>query len=174
MNSIAATLLPGAKIAKNYLESLVKDIPEDVFSRIPRVSDTEITANHAAFHIGHLALYPAKTALLLELDQSDVSAPDNYEALFLKGTACVDDPEGNVYPIKAELCQQCFSTWDKIFAMLPEVSDEVFLKDNPIEAARDRFQTAGQFASFLLHAHTMVHCGQISTLRRVLGLPSLF
>jgi hypothetical protein len=61
----------------------------------------------------------------------------------------------------------------KVAEVLPDVSDETFARDNPMEGRfREVFPKVGTAVNFLCTSHLMMHLGQISTWRRAIGLAS--
>ena len=84
-------------------EMLCADIPEDRFARFATKNGTPIVSNHPAFIIGHLCLYTAYTVEAITGSVGDAAHPDTYPELFIKGTSCRDDPDGDIYPGKDEL-----------------------------------------------------------------------
>ena len=52
-------------------------------------------------------------------------------------------------------------------------STETFAADNPMEGRmKEMFPTVGVAVNFLVNNHVMMHLGQISTWRRLMGLGS--
>lgn len=174
MNIISTTLVPGLKSALKYSHALLADIPDDIYARKIEVNGKPLEAVHPAFHVGHLGTYPTKVYTLLGIDTAQVAHPKEWDALFVKGSVCHDDPDGSLYPARKALETHFFDSYQHMTKTLPSVSDEVFVKENPFEASRERFETAGQFAAYLLGAHILGHLGQLSTWRRVAGLGSVY
>lgn len=174
MTKIATLLLPGLRSARQYSEDLLKSIPDEMYARKIKVNGKVLEALHPAFHIGHLATYPQKILTLLQQDITAVAHPKEWDEIFIKGSTCYDDPDNTIYPVRAEIEKQFFASHDKLLEIVPAVPDEVFFEQNPFEASRARFETAGQFAAYLLGAHIMTHLGQLSTWRRCAGLDPVY
>jgi hypothetical protein len=155
---------------RGYADRLVKDVPEKLFSRLPVVNGQLLNINHPAFVLGHLSLYPIQLAEMSGLLRDGMEIPETYPSLFKMGVACVDDPDGSVYPSKSELIEQYFRATDTLEAKIVEISESVL--DEPLKdaARREKFGTVGSFLAYLLLAHPQVHFGQISAWRRCMGL----
>ena len=57
------------------------------------------------------------------------------------------------------------SVYGDLIANAPSVPAETLSAENPLERARDRFPTAGEFAEYLLTGHLGYHLGQLSMWR---------
>jgi hypothetical protein len=148
-----------------YAERLLADIPEDRFAHMPFPK-----LNHPAFNVGHLSLYPNRLFTMLGRPDLVIDKP-GYPALFQAGTECVE--QDGRYPSKDELVSYYLERYRAMLAHLPEISDETLARDNPVEGrSREMFPTIGAAMCFLLNNHHMVHLGQISAWRRVMGLGS--
>ena len=149
-----------------YGEMLVKDIPADKFAHMPIPN-----LNHPAFCIGHLSLYPNRVLNMVGKSALIVDKP-NYTALFVAGTPCVE--QDGRYPAKDEIVAYYLDRYRAIEKVLPEISDEMLRRENPIEGRlRELFPTIGSAMCFLLNNHHMTHLGQVSAWRRVMGLGSV-
>ena len=61
----------------------------------------------------------------------------------------------------------------KVAELLTELDDSVLAGPNPVEGVfKERFPVLGQAVLFLCNNHQMMHLGQISAWRRVMGLGS--
>jgi len=163
-------ILPGAKQVRAYAERLTKDIPENLAATKPVVEGKLIDINHPVFVFGHLSLYPVQIANMLSLPSESMGIPEGYPALFKIGAPCLDDREKKVYPAFEEVRAHFFRATDELLTRFAEV-DPVHL-DIELEepGRRERFQTAGAFAAYILLAHPQVHLGQVSSWRRCMGL----
>jgi hypothetical protein len=163
-------LKPGVKAVRGYAERLVKDVPDSQFGRLPVVNGQLVNINHPAFVLGHLSLYPIQLAEMSGLAGAGMEVPETYPTLFKMGVACVDDPQGAVYPSKAELVERYFGAYDALVERIAQITDSVL--DEPLKdsARREKFGTVGAFLAYLLLAHPQVHFGQISAWRRCMGL----
>lgn len=167
MGLIASALVPGGRLALGYSEVLLKDVQAADFARFPK----GIHTNHPAFVYGHLAVYPDR--VLEMIGRPDLAAPDQaYVDLFSAGKECVDDASGTIYPAMEAIVARFKSRHETALAALAETTDEVLARVNPNEKMRDRFPTLGAMATFLFSGHMMIHLGQVSAWRRIMGLGS--
>ena len=163
-------LMPGAKAATVYAEKLLTGITPEDFARKPKVGDVVVEMNHPAFVYGHLSVYPALIAELLELNIEGIAPTSAYRELFQKGAVCSDDVEGTIYQPMTEITEFYFRTHEALFPRLSEVKTDVLHKPLADPDRRSRFGTVGAFASYVLLAHPQVHLGQLSSWRRCMGL----
>ena len=171
--SIAGPIIAdAASVATKYADRLLKDIPQERFPRFSTPGDKTVTANHPAFIFGHLCLYPLKVVELLGGDTSDVQPPKEFEELFSKTATCVDDPDGTVYP-DAETIQKFFvKSYEHASNALRKASDEQLAAENPIDTPMKQLcPTLGSLLNFYMVGHVTTHLGQLSTWRRMEGMP---
>lgn len=162
--NFGSIIAPPLRMTLGYADKLVQSIPADKFSHMPRAD-----LNSPAFCVGHLALYASRVAEML--GNNDLGAPPaGYEDLFKNGAPCVD--RAGFYPAKEALVAECMKGWSKVADILPGVDDATFAKPNPIPQMAERLPTIGAMVSFMCLAHNMMHLGQISAWRRVMGLGS--
>ncbi len=175
--SAAATVAPITLNASHYItqcllrsigfaERVVSDIPADKFAfrAVPG-------ANHPAFIVGHLSLYPNRIFTLIGRKDLIVDRP-GWPEMFQAGTPCSDD--ASKYPSKDVLVTAMLDGYRKVAEVLPTVSDEPLARDNPMEGRmREIFPKVGIAVNFLCNNHLMMHLGQISTWRRAIGLGSV-
>ena len=154
-------------------QGLAASIPADRFGRLCAGVSGPVQANHPAWVFGHLCLYPGRVATLLGVDAGEVLPPDGWEELFGPGAACVDDPEGSVYPGKDELLERYAALHDAVRGVIADVDDAKWAEETPVERYRGRFPTVLTAVAFLMGSHAMLHLGQVSTWRRVEGLASV-
>ncbi|MSR44941.1 MAG: DinB family protein [Phycisphaerales bacterium] len=161
---LGSSLAPALKMSMGYAEKLLVSIPADQFAVMPK-SDL----NSPAFCIGHLALYAPWVCEMMGHPQAD-ALPSTYEPLFKNGAPCVATP--GHYPSKDELVIHFTKGWNRVALLLPTVADAQFAKPNPVAHMVERAPTIGALVSFMCLAHNMMHLGQISAWRRVMGLGS--
>ncbi len=165
---IAASATPGILMARRLLAGVT---PQN-YARLARPGGVVVPSNHAAFVLGHLALYPARTMERLGRRDPGVECPAAYVALFEAGVECRDDPDGSIYPSLEELSERYFSGYEKAQRAVHDAADEVFSAPNPAEGrSREMLPTLGAVFAFYLGGHVMNHLGQLSAWRRCLGLP---
>lgn len=167
MGLISSAIVPGARLVLGYSEALLKDVKAADFARFPK----GIHTNHPAFVYGHLAVYPDR--VLEMIGRTDLASPDqHYVDLFSAGKECLDDASGTIYPSMEAIVARFKSRHEAALAALTETTDEVLARANPNEKMRDRFPTIGAAAAFLFSGHMMIHLGQASAWRRIMGLGS--
>lgn len=163
-------IVRGAVNTKGYGERLLKDIRPEQFARKAAVNGKVIDLNHPAFNYGHLCLYPAQLAKMMDLATTDMEVPDSYWDLFKVGSPCIDDVNGSVYPAMDELTQRFTKSYSAIIEAFPTAKSDVFDRELEEPGRRERFGTVGGFVSYILLAHPQSHFGQVSAWRRCMGL----
>ncbi len=175
MGSIGQTIVAPAQLTKNYVEPMLKGVTPERFARLAVCNGKTINANHPAWVLGHLAYYHHKILGLVNKPAGITQPPAGYEELFKNGTECRDDAEGKIYPKMAELTKFYFDTFPLTIDAVANADDALLLDANPGEGRmKELFPLRGQIIAFLLSGHPMSHLGQISTWRRIEGLPSAF
>lgn len=169
-STIGSMIAASARLSMGYAERLSKDVSADQFASFARMGDTVVEANHPAFIFGHLALYPCRIVADLGGDATATTPDADAEKLFSHEAVCIDDPEGKLYPAKDVLVQRLMTNTDAAIAALENADDDQFRVVNPNERMRAKFGTIGAMHGFYLGGHVMLHMGQLSTWRRVLGM----
>lgn len=161
---IAEIIVPGARMTLKLAQAMNADIPADKFARKPQGADT----NHPAWAMGHLSLYGD---LIVELvGRAELAAPnETFTELFKAETACRDDADGSLYPSKADIMARFLERMNTAIDAVGQADDAALSAVNESRLA-DRFPTTGAAANFLLGHHVMMHLGQVSAWRRMMGL----
>lgn len=170
-STIGPIIADSANLGLAYADRLLQAIPPTRFAMMAKVGDERIEANHPAFLLGHLSLYPCRVVAQLGRDASAVEPTAEETELFSKDAKCVDDPEGQIYPAMEKINERFFAAYRAAIDAVAQADDDVFLRENPNEAMRQRFATIGSMHAFYLGGHLMLHLGQFSTWRRAIGLP---
>ena len=171
MGEFAETLVRGGRMCIGLSEKLLTDVTPQIFARKPSFGGKVIEANHAAFHFGHLALYPSRWLELVGLDGKPAAAPANFADLFNAGKECKDDPSGTIYPAMKTITEAYFNNYKTALETLARLDDGKLREPNPREGRmREMFPTVGGMLLFYINNHTMLHLGQLSTWRRCFGL----
>lgn len=168
---IGQLIADAAELALGYSERLLVGITADQFARLANVSGTVIQSNHPAFVFGHLSLYPSRVVEQLGQDASAITPSDDYSDLFGPKAQCVDDPQGTIYPPMDEVVAKYFAHHRRAIEVVKQADDSLFAEINPVEAARAKFGTLGSAHAFYLGGHLMLHIGQLSAWRRMIGMP---
>lgn len=125
-------------------------------------------ANHAAWQLGHLISSEHRIAEMFGAKMPPL--PDNFEKNHSKETASSD--EKSIFLSKAEYLK----TWEEqrkaALATIANLSEADLEKPSP-EAFRQFVPKVADLA-LLLALHEMMHMGQLTTVRRVLGKPHVF
>ena len=166
-NSIADSL----ELGVDYAEKLLKDVTPDKFARLASLGGSPIQSNHGAFIYGHLSLYAPQVTMHLGDVAPEIVIPDGFEKLFSKDATCVDDPAGDIYPSQEQVTRCFIDGYRKTCAALREVSNEPLEQVNPTPGRLgERFPTVGSVVAFYCGGHLMLHLGQMSAWRRMMGL----
>ena len=165
MPTIAEYIVPSALTSRAYAEAILKGVAPAQFARIPKGVHT----NHPAWVYGHLSTYPDK--LLPMIGRPELAKPrEDFDPLFANKTEPKDDPNNTIYPPMDVITKHYFDRTDALINALRAAPDEALAKPNPMTQMADRFPTVGAMTDFMLGAHTMMHLGQISAWRRMMGL----
>jgi hypothetical protein len=168
--SIGSMIAASCRLSLGYAERLLTDVTADRFARFARVDGTVVESNHPCFALGHLSLYAPRVVSELGGDASAVTPSDNDVSLFSKDAKCQDDPQGTIYPPMDEVIAKFRAAHEAAIETLESADDTLFRQPNPNEAMRGRFPTVGAMHGFYLGGHMMVHLGQLSAWRRMMGL----
>lgn len=166
-NTVASVILPAARTSRALGEALLKGVRTEDFARHPK----GVLTNHPAWVYGHLSIYP--DWMLGMIGKPELTRPrEGFEPLFANKTECKDDPSGTIYPAMETITSHFMERMDAVIKAVAETDDAVFAKPNPSDAMKDRFPTVGAMVSFMLGSHCMMHLGQVSAWRRIMGLGS--
>jgi hypothetical protein len=161
---IARTIIPGAKRSHGYAQTLLAGIDPEAASRFPK----GVKTNHPTFVYGHLAIYP--DLIFSQLGREDLAKPDaRFEEVFSPYVECEDDPTGAKYPKFSEVTSRYTERTEALLKFLETADDDTLAAANP-GPMKEMFPTVGAQIAFMLQSHTMMHLGQISAWRRVMGL----
>ena len=156
-------------ISLGYAQQLLNDVPADKFARFATVGDKTVISNHPAFVYGHLSLYGTRIAE--QLQAASHALPESYVELFSKDATCVDDPAGSIYPPMDEITRHFFASYEAAAQAIPTASGEMYAQPNPgTGPMAKRFPTLGSMHNFYVGGHFMMHMGQVSAWRRMMGL----
>lgn len=157
------------ELSLTYGERLLKDVSSDKFARYATVGGVVIEANHPAFSYGHLSLYGPR--ILAQLGVPGPVVPAEFESLFSKDAKCVDDPDGTLYPPMDRITDAFFEGYRAAVTVFRSLPDSALEVPNPMEGPQAvRFPTLGSLQNFYAGGHIMMHLGQVSTWRRMMGL----
>lgn len=168
-HSTGNTIADSLQLTLKYAEVLLKDVKADSFGRFATADGKLIESNHPAFIYGHLTLYAHR--IMEELGKPLEELPAAYEEHFAKGCVCKDDADGTLPEMKT-ITENFFNSWNAVVELMREVDDETLQQPNPNEGMAKRFPTLGSVHNFYSSGHNMMHMGQVSAWRRMMGLGS--
>lgn len=172
MHTIGPTIADSAEMGPKYAARLLKDIPAERFARMAAPGGTTVDANHPAFILGHLCLYPVKVLELLGLDTTPAVPPPGFDDVFSKNAKCTDDETGTLYPAHEAIVAFFETSYAAALAALRSASDEQLLAENPVDTPMKQVcPTLGSLLAFYMNGHVMTHLGQLSTWRRMEAMP---
>ncbi len=148
------------RFARSILDGLFKGFPADKLTYQPAMTD-----NHVIWTLGHLAVTNQWFAGLL--DGQPATLPGTYDQLF--GYKSKPNPDLAVYPPLDEVQRHYEATFTRLIRAAESLRDE----DLAVSCAAESGGFAKDKAEVLERAawHEGWHGGQISSLRRSLGLP---
>ena len=167
--SIGIMIAESAKLSLGYAQNLLKDVPADKFARFAPGQDGLIDSNHPAFIYGHLSLYSPRVVEQLGGDASNLVPTDKFVELFSKDAKCIDDPDGIIYPAMDEITERLVAAQEAAIAAVASATDDALTAANE-NSMKERFTTVGSMMAFYLGGHFMIHMGQMSAWRRMMGL----
>ncbi len=171
MSLMTDTVTAAAERGLALADMLLQGVSQDTFARLPFKDGGPIRTNHPAFIYGHLSLYPGRILMLAGEDQGDLQAPEAFEKVFVAGAACLDDPDGTIYPGMDEVITRFKTGYPRAIEFVRGLDDERFAgKHHGNDRYQQFFPTLGIATTFMLTSHVMMHLGQMSAWRRCMGL----
>lgn len=167
---IGQMIAESANMGITSMHKLLNGVAPEQFARLAVPGDQPVQSNHPAFILGHLSLYPSRVVADLGGDATAIEPSEKYNALFSPAATCLDDPQGTLYPPMAEIVSKFDAAYQTAIDVLGQARDDQFSRENPNERMRSRFATVGSMHAFYLGGHTMIHVGQFSAWRRMMGL----
>jgi hypothetical protein len=167
---IGIMIAESLQMSLRYAESLAEGISSAEFGRQARVDGHVVDSNNPAWVFGHLAIYAPRIVTELGNDASTIAVDEAWEAVFSPKTKSEDDIEGSRYPAKEVLVEKLLRGYGLAMESLRAADDAKFTAENPNERMRARFATVGGMHGFYCGGHFMIHMGQISAWRRMMGL----
>lgn len=172
MGQFGAMVADAASVSQRYAKRLLVGIPADRFARFAAPSNQVVESNHPAFILGHLSLYPLNVVKLLGLDTAPVQPTDRFSVLFSKDAKCKDDAHGIIYPSMQEVSKVFFDSYELALAAMRDAPDLQLAAENPVDTPLKQVcPTLGSMLAFYLTGHVATHLGQLSTWRRMEGMP---
>jgi hypothetical protein len=147
-----------------YCRVLLADIPDERMTEQPVPG-----VNHPAWVLGHLAWTADGT---LEKLGGQKALPAEGGVLFGAGSK-PSDARGD-YPPKDELLRAVEQSYQQLRQKAAAASPEQLSRPTTNPRAKETLPTMREMVAFLLTGHMGVHLGQLSSWRRMIGLPPLF
>ena len=145
-------------------QRLLSEIPDERMTEQPLPG-----VNHPAWILGHLALTADGVG---EMFGGKITLPAEWRTLFGQGTQPSSVRSG--YPSKSELLRAFEECHHRLREQVAAAGPELLAQPTTNPRAREAFPTLKELAAFILTGHVGVHLGQLSSWRRMIGLPPTF
>ena len=149
-----------------YAQALITDIPDELFASQPIPGPT---INHPAWVLGHMSTGNDYACVLL--GKNTTVCPPTWEALF--GNNSEPKSDRSLYPSKQVLFDKFAQSSQHVIQALQSTPPSALTVPltGPLSSF---FPTVGDFVLYDVTSHAGTHLGQISTWRRLKGMPRLF
>jgi len=145
---------------------LVADLSDDQLTVQPAPK-----TNHPAWVLGHLLQVDHAFLSLITGQPMPAWIDDTWKAIYGAKSEPVADK--SKYKPKQWYIERLAPLREQIIARLKQMKPEDFLAPHPDPARRERFPTVGHAVMLYGTWHEAYHSGQLSTWRRVQGLPAV-
>jgi len=155
------TILHLYTFQRGYISMLVDDIPDNQFSHQPKGFP-----NHPAWQIGHLAWAADGLCQLL-------GGPPGFNQVWTDtyGMNTIPVADRGAYPPKADLIAMLDDRRTNAATLLHAATPQFLAQPNPLERLAPMLPTRGHMALFLAIFHESTHLGQLSSWRKLAGMP---
>ncbi len=147
-----------------YGRRLLNEIPDERMTEQPLPG-----VNHPAWILGHLALTADGVG---EMFGGKRTLPAAWSTLF--GQASQPSSVRSGYPSQSDLLRAFEECHHRLRERAAAAGPELLAQPTPHPRAREAFPTLKELAAFILTGHIGVHLGQLSSWRRMIGLPPMF
>ncbi len=147
-----------------YCRMLVDDIADERMTEQPLPG-----VNHPAWVLGHLALTTDMAAGLLGVEKV---LPGAWAPLFGPGSKV--SASRTDYPSKEELLRAVEQGFERVRAQAAAATPEQLARPTTGPPMKEILFTVKDGVALLMTGHLGVHLGQLSSWRRMIGLPPLF
>lgn len=147
-----------------YLNALLADLPKDKLAAQPSG-----LKNHPLWTLGHLLIAADGSAAMLG---AAAVCPAEWKPLFGMGSKPVADIAA--YPPMDAIMNTLVAARSNLGKAFLAASDADLARPNPVERMAGMFPTIGTQIALGMVSHESVHLGQLSSWRRVMGLPVIF
>ncbi|MCC6680365.1 MAG: DinB family protein [Phycisphaeraceae bacterium] len=162
MNVWIESLLLAWQRNADYGRKLVADLTQEQMLVQPAPA-----TNHPAWVMSHLIAYHGVLLALLQGKTPD--DPLNHRF----GMKSKPETDASLYPSKDELLAAWVKHHEDIAAALAGADESLFDQPMPLERWKKPFPKIGSLLGYVMIAHEGIHLGQLSTWRRVQGLPAV-
>jgi len=155
-------LVSRINFARQYTLGLIADIDDNQWFHSPSDGVTNV-----AWQMGHLAVAQFGLAIgrLRDVREDDRQLlPEQFRALYGKGSQPSDDPSGQ--PTPQEIRRVAAAVHEQVLKELPAYAEEEL--DAALPNPHPVFRTKRGAVEFCA-AHELIHAGQIALVRRMLG-----
>jgi DinB superfamily len=156
------TIIYGLTTSKGMLDALTADLKAGEWDHRATPG-----SNCTAWLVGHLIMADRRALALAGVTDLP-PLPEGFETKFGREA---NAPQAATYGDASALMPMFDQLRDKLCAVISELPASKF--DEPLAKPNARFKTVSEFFVFM-GLHVIMHCGQISTIRRSLGRPPLF
>ena len=147
-----------------YCRILVQDIADERLAEQPLPG-----VNHPAWILGHLAVTADRAIRVLG---SSPELPTTWTPLFGPGSKL--SAIRTDYPAKDELLGAVEQSFERLRQQTASATAEQLSQPSANRLTKNALPTVEDGIAFLLTGHLGIHLGQLSTWRRMIGLPPLF
>jgi hypothetical protein len=170
-SAIGNLIADSLQLGLNNAARLLAGVHPSQFARWATPGGEAVISNHGAFVLGHLSIYAPIIVKQLGGDAAAINPSERFVAVFSKDAQCQDDPSGTIYPSQEEIVERFFAGYQAALASLREAEDSLLRQPNLTGGrSTDLFPTVGSMLAFYAGGHVMLHLGQMSAWRRMLGL----
>ncbi len=164
MSAIIDGLINGFEKNKSYGERLLSDIGNEQMLLEPD-GTRELPVNHPAWTFCHMNIYLPVIKAVINGDTFEDTKGHRF------GQDSQPESDASLYPSRDEILKSWSEGHDEIRQLLSNSNDAIF--EQPVVLGRWAaiMPNAGTCLPYLMLNHENQHLGQISTWRRVLGMP---
>lgn len=145
-------------------QRLLSEIPDERMTEQPLPG-----VNHPAWILGHLALTADHVG---EMFGGQATLPAEWRTLVGQGSR--PSSARSDYPSKSDLLRAFDECHQRLRDRVAAAGPEVLAQPPTNPRAREAFPTFKELATFILAGHIGLHLGQLSSWRRMIGLPPTF
>lgn len=166
MSSVIDAIAHCWKQNQDYGQRLVADLSDEQMILQP-APEGKSPSNHPAWVLAHLNTYIPIIGALIEGKEFD----DPKDAPF--GMKSKPEHDLSVYPAKAELIGEYVAGHEQVTKLLDSATPSALEQPVSLERWKTRMPSVATALMYLAMCHENQHLGQVSTWRRVQGMPSV-